>query len=160
MLSHWRLLQAPPFLRAPKRRCLQLLVALHTVTAAHHRSAPDQESARVIRAGINQPTAAARHAARPGPGDLGRPACDAAVVATHVTQHRTVLRTGHPGYPAVQLRLNCDQIRVVECKIRRQGKKEKWKISGTMSTCAIIGNQPALDFRRNLCMIAHTISKC
>ena len=28
-------------------------------------------------------------------------------VSTHVTQHRT----GHPGYPAVQLRLICDQIR-------------------------------------------------
>ena len=56
------------------------------------RQESDQESARVIRAGINQPTAAARHAARPCPVDLGRPACDAAVVATHVTQHRTVLR--------------------------------------------------------------------
>ena len=51
------------------------------------------------------------------------------------------------------------RIWVVTCKIRSQGKKEKWKIIRTMSTCAIIGKQPALDFRHNLCIAAHTISK-
>ena len=30
---------------------------------------------------------------------------------------------------------------------------------GTIASCAIIGKQPALDFRHNLCIVAHTISK-
>ena len=48
---------------------------------------------------------------------------------------------------------------VIACKILRQGKKEKWKYLGTMSTCAIIGKQPALEFQHILCIVALTISK-
>ena len=51
------------------------------------------------------------------------------------------------------------RIWVVACKTWRQGKKEKWKQLGTMSTCAIIGKQPALEFRHNSCIVAYTISK-
>ena len=62
---------------------------------------------------------------------------------TYGTQNRT----GHPGYPAVQLRSDQYRIWVIACKM------------GTMSTCAIIGKQPALDFRHILCIVANTISK-
>ena len=68
--------------------------------------------------------------------------------------YRTQNRTGHPGYPAVQLRLTCDQIRSGS-----ESSHEKWKQLGTMSTFAIIGKQTALDFRYILCIVAHTISK-
>ena len=75
---------------------------------------------------------------------------------THMTQDRT----RHPGYPAVQLRLTCDQNRIgsVSKHVKYFAKeKREMEIIGTIST--IISKQPALDFRHNLCIVAHTISK-
>ena len=69
-------------------------------------------------------------------------------VTTHVTQDRT----RHPGFPAVQLRLTYDQI----CT---GSESLHVKYGATIALCAIIGKQPALDFRHNLCIVAHTISK-
>ena len=49
------------------------------------------------------------------------------IVTTHVTQDRT----RHPGFPAVQLRLTCDQIctgsESLHVKYGAKEKKEKWK---------------------------------
>ena len=45
---------------------------------------------------------------------------------TYGTQKLSQNRTGHPGYPAVQLRLTCDQIRTGSQSLHvKYGAKEK-----------------------------------
>ena len=80
------------------------------------------------------------------------------MASTHVTQDRT----RHPGFPAVQLRLICDQICTGSESFHiKYGAKEKKRNGnhGEMSTYAIIGKQPALDFGHKLCIVAYTIAK-
>ena len=87
--------------------------------------------------------------------------CTYDIVYTHVTQDRT----RHPGFPAVQLRLTPDQICTGSESLHvKYGAKEKKRNGnnfelGTIASCAITGKQPALGFRHNLCIVAHTISK-
>ena len=78
------------------------------------------------------------------------------IQSTYGTQNRT----GHPGYPSVQLRLTCDQIRTgSELLHVKYGAKDKKSVEIIGNHINIIGKQPALDFRHILCIVANTIQK-
>ena len=47
----------------------------------------------------------------------------------------------------------------VDSGLSQEETPEAKKRNGTIASYANIGKQPALDFRHNLCIVAHTISK-